>query len=71
MGDAGKGNMQVTIANDLRGLCVADAAEALGVSAMTVYRLVARGKLCYTQDAQCLIRIPHSCIAAYIEANKK
>jgi excisionase family DNA binding protein len=67
----GKENMQTTIDNDLRGLCVADAAQALGVSAMTVYRLVARGKLCFTQDAQCRIRIPRSSIAAYFEANKK
>jgi len=67
----GRENMQTTIEKDLRGLCVPDAAEALGVSAMTVYRLVARGKLCYTQDAQCRIRIPHSSIAAYFEANKK
>ncbi len=67
----GKENMQTTIDEDLRGLCVADAAEALGVSAMTVYRLVARGKLCFTQDARCRIRIPRSSIAAYIEANKK
>ena len=67
----GKENMQTTIDEDLRGLCVSDAAEALGASAMTVYRLVARGKLCFTQDAQCRIRIPHSSIAAYIEANKK
>ena len=67
----GKENMQTTIDNDLRGLCVTDAAEALGVSAMTVYRLVARGKLCFTQDAQCRIRIPHSSIAAYSQTNKK
>jgi excisionase family DNA binding protein len=67
----GKEYVQTTIDNDLRGLCVADAAKALAVSAMTIYRLVARGKLCFTQDAQCRIRIPHSSIAAYFEANEK